>query len=264
TGAGNSPYSGLSTRAGNPLLLDLDDVDGRSPAPSSASARVDYESASRETDRRLRLAWDQVQMSADDLADVESFRRRGSAWLEDWALFAALKREHGGDAWTSWPAPLRDREPGALGEASRRLAEEIRYQCYAQLLFERQWSRVREAAHTRGIAILGDVPIYVALDSADVWARRDLFRLDAAGRPTGVAGVPPDYFSATGQLWGNPLYRWDRMAEEGYAWWIDRLRAELRRVDVVRLDHFRAFASYWAISAGASSAMEGHWEQGPG
>jgi 4-alpha-glucanotransferase len=198
--------------------------------------------------------------------DLAAFRDAASQadWLDDWTLFASLKRAHAGAPWTEWEPALRGREPAALGEARRALRDEIDYQAYLQLLFFRQWEQVRAAARERGVAILGDVPIYVALDSADVWTEPEWFRLDASRRPTEVSGVPPDYFSATGQLWGNPLYRWDRLEADGFSWWIRRLRAELSKFDLVRLDHFRGFASFWVIPAGASTAVDGRWEEGPG
>ena len=184
-------------------------------------------------------------------------------WLDDWCLFAAL-RETKGAPWTGWDPPVRRREPSALEAAARELGASIERHRAAQTAFFTAWRSVRDDARARGIAILGDVPIYPALDSADVWSHQDLFRLDADGRPETVAGVPPDYFSEDGQLWGNPLYRWDRMHEQGYAWWIARLRHALSLHDRVRLDHFRGFAGYWAVPAGAPTAREGRWEPGPG
>ena len=262
TGAGNSPYSGISTRAGNPLLIDV-------PLPRASASpgrgRVDYGAAARRHDP-LRASWDSARGDPRAMDELAAFRAAPSQadWLDDWTLFASLKRTHGGAPWTEWEPALRGRHPAALEEVRRTLRDEIDYQAYLQCLFFRQWDRVRDAARARGIAILGDIPIYVALDSADVWAAPEWFRLDAAFRPTEVAGVPPDYFSATGQLWGNPLYRWDRLEADGFAWWIRRLRAELAKFDLVRLDHFRGFASYWAIPAEAETAVEGHWEPGPG
>ncbi|HYJ31775.1 MAG TPA: 4-alpha-glucanotransferase [Candidatus Binatia bacterium] len=264
TGPGNSPYSGISTRAGSPLLLA---VPGSGTAPTTPSGpRVDYAAAARRKDTLLRASWDSARGDPRAMDELAAFRAAPSQaeWLDDWTLFASLKRTHGGAPWTQWEPALRGRHPAALEEARRALRDEIDYQAYLQWLFFRQWDRVRQAAGARGIAILGDIPIYVALDSADVWAAPEWFRLDAAFRPTDVAGVPPDYFSATGQLWGNPLYRWDRLEADGFAWWIRRLRAELRKFDLVRLDHFRGFASYWAVPAGAKTAIEGRWEPGPG
>jgi 4-alpha-glucanotransferase len=186
------------------------------------------------------------------------------AWLDDWTLYASLKARFRGVSWTDWDAALARREPASIDAARAELGEEIAYHRFEQFLFFEQWGRLRAEASSREIRILGDVPIYVAEDSADVWSRPELFDLDESGRPNRVAGVPPDYFSATGQLWGNPLYRWDRLEEEGYRWWIDRMRANLRTADLVRLDHFRAFVAYWAVPAGEETAVNGAWLPGPG
>jgi 4-alpha-glucanotransferase len=263
TGPGNSPYSGISTRAGNPLLID---VSAPARAARSDGARVDYAAAAQRKEPMLRASWDSARGDRRTKDELAAFRAAASQadWLDDWTLFASLKRAHGGAPWTEWEPALRARDPAALDEARRAQRDEIDYQAYLQWLFFRQWDRAREAARARGVAILGDVPIYVALDSADVWAAPEWFRLDASRRPAEVAGVPPDYFSATGQLWGNPLYRWDRLEADGFSWWIRRLRAELSKFDLVRLDHFRGFASFWVVPAGARTAAEGHWESGPG
>ena len=262
TGPGNSPYSGISARAGNPLLIATEGT--RSGA--SSRDRVDYAAASREKDASLRASWVAARSHGRTMKELAAFRDepRQSDWLEDWALFAALKRSRGGAPWIEWAPELSRRDPAALEHARNSLRDEIDYQAYLQFLFFRQWDRVREEARERGIAILGDLPIYPALDSADVWAAPGLFRLGEDLRPTEVAGVPPDYFSEAGQLWGNPLYRWDRIEADGFRWWIRRLRAELEKFDLLRLDHFRGFASYWSVPAGATSAVAGHWEAGPG
>jgi 4-alpha-glucanotransferase len=199
-----------------------------------------------------------------DPAAVDAFAREHAAWLDDWTLYAALKGAHEGEPWMAWDAPVRRREPAALASARRELAAEIAAHRRRQLVFARGWNALREEARGRGIAILGDVPIYMALDSADVWSHQDLFWLDEDGAPLRVAGVPPDYFAATGQLWGNPLYRWDRVRETGFAWWIARLARGLELHDALRLDHFRGFAGYWAVPAGATTAEAGAWEPGPG
>ena len=279
TGPGNSPYSGVSMRAGNPLLIAVGDRDGGTSAArtgpvASAShrdfGRIDYVAAAREKEALLRASWEAFSSRGargdGAAAELRAFRDdpRQAEWLDDWTLFAASRRAHRGAPWTEWPSGLRRREPAALAKARADWRAETDYQAYLQFLFFRQWQRIRDAARSRGVSILGDLPIYPALDSADVWAAPEWFRLDADGRPTEVAGVPPDYFSATGQLWGNPLYRWDRHEEDGFRWWIARVRAELEKFDLVRIDHFRAFASYWAVPAGATTAMEGHWETGPG
>jgi 4-alpha-glucanotransferase len=201
---------------------------------------------------------------SSDAEDVAAFAEEHAAWLDDWALFAALKRQHGGLPWFAWDEALRRRDPEALAKSAATLRDAMSRHRSAQYTFHRRWCQLREQASDRGIAILGDVPIYPALDSADVWAHQDLFHLDDEGAPTMVGGVPPDYFCETGQLWGNPLYRWDRLRETGYAWWIDRLRRGLALHDELRLDHFRGFAGYWAVPADAETAEEGTWEPGPG
>jgi 4-alpha-glucanotransferase len=276
TGAGNSPYGSLSAFAGNPTLISPERLvaerfverDEIAPPSGSDPDRVDFGEVIPWKIDLLRKAWDRFTHSAeawqreafDEFCDDE----RTAAWLDDWAIFMAIKVRSGGVAWTEWQKPLRDREPGALEEARVELADEIAFQRFAQFIFFRQWERVRAEAHARGILIVGDVPIYVALDSADVWAHPELFLLDAENRPAAVAGVPPDYFSPTGQRWGNPLYRWDRMRENGYAWWAARFGANFRMCDIVRLDHFRGFAAYWEIPAEEPTAQNGRWMPGPG
>jgi len=200
----------------------------------------------------------------DDPRARERFLDENRDWLDDWCLYAAASEAHGGSPWRSWEPALRAREPETLRSAARDLEPAIGRHRDAQARADAGWSAVRREAAGRGIRILGDVPIYPALDSADVWAHQDLFLLDAEGAPLKVAGVPPDYFSESGQLWGNPIYRWDRMAERGFAWWTRRLRRQLALHDVLRLDHFRGFAGYWAVDAGATTAVAGTWEPGPG
>ena len=192
------------------------------------------------------------------------FCQNNADWLDDYALFMASKAAHRGAVWVNWDAGLRRRNPDALTKWREQLASETRIHKYAQFEFFRQWEKLKAYCRHRGISVMGDVPIYVAHDSADVWAHQGLFRLDDQARPTAVAGVPPDYFSATGQLWGNPLYRWDVLAASGYSWWIDRFRASLKLFDFVRLDHFRGFEAYWEIPASASTADAGKWVKGPG
>jgi 4-alpha-glucanotransferase len=197
-------------------------------------------------------------------AALDDFVEANKGWLHDWCLFAALKEKHGGRAWIEWDEPLRLREPSALKAAEQALRGEIARHRRAQFDFTKNWSAIRASAEELGISLLGDVPIYTAFDAADVWAHREMFWLDDAGLPTKVSGVPPDYFAKTGQLWGNPLYRWDRMEETGFAWWVARLKHQLSLHDVLRLDHFRGFAAYWAVPAGSKTAETGGWEPGPG
>ena len=260
-GYGNSPYGCLSSYAGNPLLVSLPDR-GAPPFPGDD---VDFDRVCAYKTALLRQSFAEFRANASDeqRAALQAFER-DNAWLPDWALYAALKEQNGGAEWAAWPAELAFREREAIARARRELADEIRFHKYVQWLFFTQWAAVRRAADARGIEIMGDVPIYVAWDSADVWANRHLFQLDAQGQPTVVAGVPPDYFSATGQRWGNPLYRWDALRETRYRWWVSRIRAALRFADVIRIDHFRGFASYWEIPASEPTAIHGRWMPGPG
>jgi 4-alpha-glucanotransferase len=254
-GYGNSPYGCLSSYAGNPLLIALPSVD------LEPSDQVDFDRVTEVKRAALRESFARRGATASE--EQRAFER-DNAWLPDWALFAALKEQHGHRAWTEWPPELAFRDKEAITRARRELADEIRFHKYVQWLFFTQWAEVRRAADARGIEIMGDVPIYVACDSADVWANRHLFQLDDRGAPTVVAGVPPDYFSETGQRWGNPLYRWDALRETRYRWWVSRIRAALRFADVVRIDHFRGFAAYWEIPAHEPTAIHGRWVPGPG
>ena len=276
TGAGNSPYGCASAFAGNPLLLSPEDLrrEGLLPdgaldgAPGFPADHVTFERVISWKQVLLRRSFEHFRAQApaalrDELAAFAGAPEQAS-WLPDWALFAAAKERSGGAPWLSWEPGLTAHRPGALRRARRELASQVEFETYAQFLFFRQWHRVRTAANQRGIAVMGDAPIYLSQDSSDVWANRDLFELDARGRPLAVSGVPPDYFSPTGQLWGNPLYRWDRMEQDGFAWWIRRLRANLRVCDLLRIDHFRAFAAYWAVPAGEATALHGRWVPAPG
>ena len=197
-------------------------------------------------------------------AEFETFRVANREWLDDFALFMAIKDLYNLKPWTEWPAPLRDRDSLQMQKARAAYAQEVTRHAFRQFLFFRQWKTLRARAQEVGVTIIGDLPIFVAHDSADVWANRELFDLDEAGHPSVVAGVPPDYFSETGQLWGNPLYRWKVHADTGYAWWLARFRAVFKLVDVVRVDHFRAFVDYWEVPGDAKTAVEGRWLQGPG
>lgn len=266
-GFGNSPYGCLSSYAGNPLLISPDHLPnvGRASARQFPDDHVDFEAVTAFKNDLLRRSWRHFDTNTTDhdrqaLAAFE----RDNKWLPDWALFAAIKERQKGARWTEWPAPLAARDRDAIAGARRELSDEIRFHKYVQWLFFKQWAAVREAAYKRGITIIGDVPIYVAADSADVWANRAIFHLDERGEPTVVAGVPPDYFSKTGQRWGNPLYRWDLLREQRYRWWVSRFRAALRFADVLRIDHFRGFAAYWEIPASEPTAIHGQWKPGPG
>jgi 4-alpha-glucanotransferase len=274
TGYGDSPYQCFSAFAGNPLLVSLDrlreegllsaaDLEGVSGLPDD---EVDFGAVIDRKQPLLARAFAAFERTAGPprREAFESFVRDHAAWLSDFALFMALKRAHRGAAWSTWERALGRREEAALARARGELARAVREVEFEQWLFFEQWGDVRRQARERGIRIMGDVPIFVAHDSADVWAHPGIFHLAADGRPSFQAGVPPDYFSATGQLWGNPLYRWPALARSGYAWWIDRFRAVLALVDLVRLDHFRGFEAYWKVPGEAETAVNGRWEKGPG
>ncbi len=274
TGYGDSPYAGLSAFAGNPLFIASDSLvelglvprERLRDRPAFPADRVDYGAVIAWKQRLLAEAFERFAASAPAAwqTDFAAFCAAEAEWLNDYAQFRALKDAHGGRPWSDWPAPLRDRDPAALSAALRELGGAAASHQFQQWLFFRQWRRVREACRERGLRIIGDAPIFVAYDSADVWAHRALFKLDAAGRPTRVAGVPPDYFSVTGQLWGNPLYNWRRLAANGFAWWLARLRHLFRLADIVRLDHFRGFAACWEVPAAAPTAAAGRWVKTPG
>lgn len=271
-GPGNSPYSARSAFAGSPLLISperlvtdglLDPREVERPGNP-----VDWPSAWKWKEPRLRAAWQRFLTAppAHLQQKFERFADQASAGLKDWLLYTSLARRFAGRSWIDWPAPLRDREPSALNAAREELADEIAFEHFLQFLFFDHWQALRQAAGEAEIQFVGDLPIYVAFDSADVWAHRELFELDAEGHPTAIAGVPPDYFNAEGQLWGNPLYRWDVMAQDGFAWWIERVRCALRLTDWLRLDHFRGFEGYWRVPLGDDKvrAGDGSWVPGPG
>jgi 4-alpha-glucanotransferase len=269
TGYGDSPYQLFSAFAGNPLLISLEMLADEglltagelAQAPEFPADQVDYGRVIRFKMPLLRAAYKRFESSAE----FDSFRNENAAWLDDFSLFMALKEAHGGEAiWSRWEPQIAARQPAALAEWRARLAEDIAALQFTQYLFFRQWRALHDYARDRGIQIMGDLPIYVAHDSADVWANPRLFQLDEQGDPAVMSGVPPDYFSATGQLWGNPIYRWDRMAEAGFPWWIDRLRASLALVDIIRVDHFRGIEAYWEVPAGETTAQNGRWVKGPG
>jgi len=271
TALGNSPYSSTSAFACNPLmvspermmhdgLLDPDDLRDR---PAFAPGRVDFPAVTAYKTGLLRKAHARWCRQGQE----ESFRRfldEQEDWLGDYALFVALKDRFQGRPWNRWPPELRDRDPDAVRVARTELSERVGFEQFVQYLFHRQWTSLRKHCTGREVRLFGDLPIYVNLDSADVWTHPGLFHLDDAKNPVSVAGVPPDYFSRTGQLWGNPVYRWDRLRESGYAWWIRRLRRNLELFDLVRIDHFRGFAAYWEVPAEEKTAINGAWVPGPG
>jgi 4-alpha-glucanotransferase len=274
TGYGDSPYQCFSAFAGNPYLISPDELIGDGllipedlhDKPNFDEIHVDFGNFIPWKLSLLGKAYDRFVANSEAglREDLSTFRASNHAWLDDFALFMAIKEAHGGGCWDAWPKPLRKRDPQALAEARKTYAESIARYVFYQFLFYRQWRNLHTYANQRGVKIIGDIPIFVAYDSADVWSHPDLFYLDEAGKPTVVAGVPPDFFSATGQMWGNPLYKWDVHKSSGYAWWLERMRATLNLVDYVRLDHFRGFAGYWEIPAGNDTAEFGRWVPGPG
>ncbi len=274
TGYGDSPYQCFSAFAGNPLFIDLDALREQSLLPSTVLAeapsfspdRVDYGAVIDFKLSALRQAAGRffADSSHPHHAPFAAFCVKNAWWLDDYTLFMVCKGVHAGAVWTEWEPAIRQREPATRREWAVKLAREIQTRKYWQFEFFRQWEKLKVYCQRVGIAVMGDIPIYVAHDSADVWAHSELFRLDDRGQPTAVAGVPPDYFSATGQLWGNPVYRWDAVADSGCSWWIDRFRASFQLFDIVRLDHFRGFEAYWEVPADANTAVCGKWTKGPG
>lgn len=274
TGFGNSPYSSFSAFAGNALLINpellikdnlltKDDLKG---APRFHRERVDFGPVIEFKNRLLARAFENYRR-ADDAGiseDLKNFSQFAADWLDDYALFRALQEAAGGASWDVWEPELRRRDPKAIESTRRELHEKIEAQKFFQYLFFKQWLHLKAYSARKGIKIIGDMPIFVAYDSADVWAYPELFKLDREGRPTVVAGVPPDAFSKTGQLWGNPIYDWDRMRETGFRWWIKRMHAALQSVDIVRVDHFRGFAATYEIPAKDETAEHGHWVRVPG
>jgi len=278
-GYGESPYSAQSAFAGSPLLISpdalvdegwVDEAQAQRQAQSIVSSQMsDFIDYPAMAEHRLGLLWRAFdRWCAEDDASLQNeyraFVAKNDGWLDDFALFRALKGAAGGGPWTDWVPALRRRDADALESARRSLGREIAFEKFAQFVFDRQWSALRRYAAARGVGLIGDIPIFVAHDSSDVWQDPESFFLDEAGRTTCVAGVPPDYFSATGQRWGNPLYRWRRMKKTGYRWWAARLRAALARFDAVRIDHFIGFQRYWRIPAEEPTAIRGRWVRGPG
>ena len=273
TGFDNSPYQSFSAFAGNPYLISLDPLMAEGllerkdlGGASFPSNHVDFCALIPWKAKVLDAAFGRFQRSDSSglRSEFENFRTRQAAWLDDFSLFMALKEAHQGARWDEWPEALRRRGADGMAGSKRDFAEGMERHSFRQFLFFRQWQALRGHAASNGVRIIGDVPIFVSSDSADVWAHPDLFKLDETLRPTVVAGVPPDYFSPTGQLWGNPLYRWDAHQASGFQWWVTRLRSALELVDLARLDHFRGFAAAWEVPAGSPTAEKGRWVKGPG
>ncbi|MDH7489328.1 MAG: 4-alpha-glucanotransferase [Anaerolineae bacterium] len=274
TGFGDSPYQGLSVFAGNPLLISPDLLledwliapEDLANVPSFPDDRVDFGRVIPYKTALLERSFAHFRAHATDeqRAAFAAFCADNAFWLEDYALFAALKEHYNLRPWYEWDEDIAKRKPDALQQWLERLRDRMESQKYRQWLFFTQWLRLKRYVNERGIRIIGDIPLYVARDSTDVWANPHLFHLDENLEPTVVSGVPPDYFSATGQLWGHPIYRWDLMAEDGYAWWIARFRMAFTQADVIRIDHFRGFYNYWEVPAGQETAVVGRWLYGPG
>lgn len=269
TGYGDSPYQSFSTYAGNPYFIDLKTLikeglltkkECKEYDFGEDDGYVDYEKIYRSRFKALKKAYGRFQKNGD----YEKFVKDNAYWLDDYSLYMAVKDSQGGAAWTEWDAPLKNREEHALEEARERLADEIGFYKFQQYEFDRQWKKLHAYANKQGVKIIGDIPIYVAFDSADTWAAPELFQFDENNEPTGVAGCPPDAFSATGQLWGNPLYDWEYHKKTGYEWWIRRIEYCFKLYDVVRIDHFRGFDEYYSIPYGEETAVNGKWMPGPG
>ena len=272
-GPGNSPYMSKSAFAGNVLLIDLSelarygwlDQGDLEPLSGFRSDRIDFAMTQPFRMERLRRAAKRFFSSNNGMQnEYKEFCNDQNDWLGDYALFMAIAEHHNHQEWSLWPADLVHRDDQALSRAKKEYADEIGFWKFCQWRFAHQWSRLKEYANAHGVWIIGDVPIFVAYQCADVWAHQELFKLDENGRPSVVAGVPPDYFSETGQLWGNPVYRWEAHEKTGFAWWVARMRHTLHRADLVRVDHFRGFAAYWEIPADAPDAISGKWVAVPG
>lgn len=268
---GNSPYSSNSAFAGNALLISpqllleegLIDKKDVGSVPSFPQKSVDYPSAIRYKEQFLNRTYEHMRRSHKDFAAYEQFVSENAHWLESYSLFMVIKRHSQGKVWSEWERELKERNPEHLRRIREQFPDELEKEKFLQYLFWKQWRSLRRYCNEKGIHLIGDMPIYVNYDSAGVWAHPETFRLDQDGRPTFVAGVPPDYFSKTGQLWGNPVYRWDVLRETGYGWWIRRVAHNLALFDVLRVDHFRGFVAFWEVPATEQTAVNGHWVQAP-
>ncbi len=270
TSYGNSPYQSLSTFAGNPLFIDLISLrkegllqkkDFKKRDFGSNASKVDFAKVHQEKMQLLRLAF--AKLNTKQLKKILLFAQANKKWLDDYALFMALKQDNNLKSWQLWPKKIRDRNPKAIKKAFIQHADEIAFWQFVQYHFFQQWNHLKAYANKKGVEIIGDIPIYVAEDSADVWANPKLFLLDKSNKPTHVAGCPPDAFSEDGQLWGNPIYNWPRMEKQGFKWWINRIRFSFQMHDVVRIDHFRGFEAYWSIPGNSDTAAHGNWIKGP-
>lgn len=275
TGFGDSPYQSFSAFAGQPLLISPEHLKERnlitdemlSGLPDTDPEKVDYSAVIPWKYGLLRKAYEQFLSKKSDhgfLQDFQQFCQKEAFWLDDYALYMALKDSQNGQIWLEWPENLRSPSETFKTQLTQTYAKEIGYYQFLQFLFFREWEDLKTYANQRGVKIIGDIPLFVSMDSADVWANKHLFQLDSTGYPLAVAGVPPDYFSATGQLWGNPLYNWDVHKDDGFSWWIKRIKNQLRILDTLRIDHFRGFEAYWSVPYGEETAINGHWVKTPG
>ena len=275
TGYGDSPYQSFSSFAGNPYLIDFDllieahllsEEDLRDVFFGDNEEYIDYGAIYNQKYSLLRKAYENFKSSDNHemRENLEHFKRENASWLNDYSLYISLKNHFNGLPWNEWAHDIKNREHGAMEHYKNELADDIEYHNFIQFLFFKQWGDVKRYANENGIKIIGDIPIFVAADSSDAWANPEIFLFDEERKPVKVAGVPPDYFSATGQLWGNPLYNWQKLKETNYSWWVERVRANLSTCDIIRIDHFRGFEAYWAVPYGDDTAINGQWEPGPG
>ena len=274
TGFGDSPYQSFSSFAGQPLIISPDKLketglltnNDLKDIPQWDPRKIDYGPAIAYKNGLLKKSYEHFKECTDEklLSEYEAFCQTQALWLDDYALFMALKNLHNGQSWTQWENKYRFIKPRTRAIAEKQCADDIGYYKYIQFIFMKQWTELKAYANENGIAIIGDIPIFVSPDSADIWGNKHLFQLDSKGYPKAVAGVPPDYFSATGQLWGNPLYKWPEHKKDGYAWWTSRIAHQLELVDYLRIDHFRGFESYWSVPYGEETAINGKWIKGPG
>ena len=275
TGYGDSPYQSFSSFAGNPYLIDFDllieahllsEEDLRDVFFGDNEEYIDYGAIYNQKYPLLRKAYENFKSSDNHemRENLEHFKRENASWLNDYSLYISLKNHFNGLPWNEWAHDIKNREHGAMEHYKNELADNIEYHNFIQFLFFKQWGDVKRYANENGIKIIGDIPIFVAADSSDAWANPEIFLFDEERKPVKVAGVPPDYFSATGQLWGNPLYNWQKLKETNYSWWVERVKANLSTCDIIRIDHFRGFEAYWAVPYGDDTAINGQWEPGPG
>ena len=275
TGYGDSPYQSFSSFAGNPYLIDFDllieahllsEEDLRDVFFGDNEEYIDYGAIYNQKYPLLRKAYENFKSSDNHemRENLEHFKRENASWLNDYSLYISLKNHFNGLPWNEWAHDIKNREHGAMEHYKNELADDIEYHNFIQFLFFKQWGDVKRYANENGIKIIGDIPIFVAADSSDAWANPEIFLFDEERKPVKVAGVPPDYFSATGQLWGNPLYNWQKLKETNYSWWVERVRANLSTCDIIRIVHFRGFEAYWAVPYGDDTAINGQWEPGPG